>query len=549
MTVRKPAAKWVPALFFILLILPNLPSKKTTDGSVSAHSQSISTIYPVTSQQLPADLPVMPSEELPDYLDHHPELINSAPYLADLARIEYAAYLLRIDPPQMPGKVTRRTLNPSLELFPVRWSGLPDILSDTDRVPHRQDAFVAVYQKPGRETIKVETLTTPDLLALKIFSEGIDSSVAAEEGGISRGEIDDVIYSAITRGLLLEPESRLIRDPGFPCGIITDPEPFIVNTFTLQWHITQRCDLHCRHCYDRSDRRTLPLDEAISILDDLYEFCRQNHVFGQVTFTGGNPLLYPSFNELYREAAERGFIIAILGNPAPRKLIEELAAVQKPAFYQVSLEGLQQHNDFMRGEGHFNRVMEFLPLLAELDVYSMVMLTLTQDNIDQVIDLGAYLKDRVNQFTFNRLAMVGEGADLVSVKPSAYTEFLEKYLKASKANPHMALKDNLFNLVLHRKGWPLVGGCTGSGCGAAFNFAALLPDGEVHACRKFPSPIGNIREQHFSEIYQGALAKKYRAGSSGCRNCEIRPVCGSCLAVSHGFGKDIFTDLDPYCFI
>ena len=30
------------------------------------------------------------------------------------------------------------------------------------------------------------------------------------------------------------------------------------------------------------------------------------------------------------------------------------------------------------------------------------------------------------------------------------------------------------------------GGCTGFGCGAAFNFMAVLPDGEVHACRKVP---------------------------------------------------------------
>jgi selenobiotic family peptide radical SAM maturase len=271
-------------------------------------------------------------------------------------------------------------------------------------------------------------------------------------------------------------------------------------------------------------------------------------VFAQVTFTGGNPLMYPHFNELYKEAADRGCIIGILGNPVPRERIEELAAVQKPAFFQVSLEGLWQHNDFMRGDGHFDQVMEFLPLLAELDIYSMVMLTLTRDNMDQVIDLALHLKGRVDQFTFNRLAMVGEGADLVSVNPSAYAEFLEDYLEASRAHSHMILKDNLFNLLLHGKGLPLIGGCTDSGCGAAFNFVALLPDGEVHACRKFPSPIGNIRQQSFSEIYRGNAAKQYRAGSSACRDCEIRPVCGSCLAVAHGLGKDIFTDLDPYCF-
>ena len=513
-----------------------------------APSKTLSTIYPVSSQHLPTDLPDMDPKRLPDFLDRNPELIDSAPYLADLARIEYAAYRLRSNPHSMSAVVSRRKLNPSLDLVPVHWTGLPEMLAGLNQLPHQKETFVAVYQQPDRETINVETLSAHDLLALKLVSEDIDSSTAAEEGGVSLGTIDDIIYAAIDRGLILEPESKLVREPDFFRGDITDSAPYIATTFTLQWHITQKCDLHCLHCYDRSDRRTLPLDEAIRILDELYDFCRQLNVFTQVTFTGGNPLLYPHFNELYKEAADRGFIIGILGNPAPRKRIEKLVTVQKPAFYQTSLEGLREHNDYMRGEGHFDRVLEFLPLLKELGIYSMVMLTLTRDNIDQVIDLALYLSGRVDQFTFNRLAQVGEGADLVSVDPSAYAEFLKNYLEMGKNHPHMTLKDNLFNLLLHEKELPLTGGCTDAGCGAAFNFVALLPDGEVHACRKFPSPIGNIGQQRFSEIYRSEMAKRYRAGSSTCKNCEIRPVCGSCLAVVHGFGGDVFTDRDPYCF-
>jgi selenobiotic family peptide radical SAM maturase len=490
----------------------------------------------------------MAAEKLPDFLARHPELIESAPYLADLARLEFGAYLLQKESLPLLETVTSQTINPSLELFPVFRSGLPEMLAGLPQSPQRQETFVGVYRQPGSERIKIATLSAHDLLALKLVSEKIDSAAAAKEGGVTRGTIDDIILAAVDCGLILVPPSKIVRESGFPRGIVVDPEPFMAPTFTLQWHITQTCDLHCRHCYDRSDRRTLPLKEAILILDDLYNFCRDHHVFGQVTFTGGNPLMYPHFNELYREAAERGFIIGILGNPAPRRRIEELVAVQKPAFYQVSLEGLRDHNDFMRGEGHFDRVMGFLPVLADLGVYSMVMLTLTRDNMEQVLDLAVYLKGRVNQFTFNRLAMVGEGADLVSAEPSAYAEFLEHYLEASEAHTHMSLKDNLFNLLLHGKGVPLTGGCTDSGCGAAFNFVALLPDGEVHACRKFPSPIGNIHEQRLAEVYQSEAAKMYRAGSSACRDCEIRPVCGGCLAVAHGFGKDIYQDRDPYCF-
>ncbi len=439
-------------------------------------------------------------------------------------------------------------VNPALECIGVEWSGLPDLLTDTRGKPERRQGHVLVYRKPDKDEIIVQEASGHDLLALKLTIDSINSRQAADEGGVTVGVVDDILYSAVHRGLLLAPKSKLMRGPDFPRGVFTDDERFRTPTFTLQWHITQVCDLHCRHCYDRSDRKTLALGEAIRVLDDLYDFCSDNNVFTQVTFTGGNPLLYPHFNELYKEAADRGFLTAVLGNPMPRHRIEEMLAIQKPEFYQVSLEGLADHDDYIRGSGHFDRTLRFLDLLAELDIYSMVMLTLIRANMGEVLELAELLRDRVDLFTFNRLAMVGEGAGLASVRPGDFPAFLERYMEAAASNPCMRLKDNFFNLLRHRKSLPYTGGCAGYGCGAAFNFVSLLPDGEVHACRKLPSPIGNIRTQTFSEIYHSDIAQQYRAGSSACRDCEIRPVCGGCLAVAHGFGKDIFTELDPYCF-
>jgi radical SAM protein with 4Fe4S-binding SPASM domain len=159
------------------------------------------------------------------------------------------------------------------------------------------------------------------------------------------------------------------------------------------------------------------------------------------------------------------------------------------------------------------------------------------------------LRDKADLFTFNRLAMVGEGAALASVDPALYPGFLESFIKAAVDNPILRLKDNLCNLHLYQQGMPLQGGCAGVGCGAAFNFVSLLPDGEVHACRKLPSLLGNIYQESLSGIYHTQLAERYRMGSSKCTKCTIRPACGGCPAVSFGFGRDIFSEIDPYCFL
>jgi selenobiotic family peptide radical SAM maturase len=284
-------------------------------------------------------------------------------------------------------------------------------------------------------------------------------------------------------------------------------------------------------------------------LDDLRGFCRSQRVSAHVSFTGGNPFLYPHFVEVYRGAVERGLTAAILGNPVSRLRLEEVASLQKPDYFQVSLEGLPAHNDSVRGEGHFAKTLEFLGVLREMGIYSMVMLTLTRDNLDQIIPLGEILRDRADLFTFNRLSPFGEGAALRLPEREMYAAFLEDYLETAKKNPVLGLKDNLLNLVYHRKGEDLFGGCCGYGCGAAFNFLALLADGEVHACRKLPSLLGNVLNLSLKQIYESEAAGRYRAGPQACGSCEIRPVCGGCLAVVQGTGMDPFVDRDPFCSI
>ncbi len=485
-----------------------------------------------------------------DYLTELADRSDCPAFLPQLAQLEWRWHLAASCP--IPAPVDRLSLNPTLVLTPVNWQGLDAFFQDG--VHHIQPMAVdePVYQiiwvDPQSGCRRMAPAASADLLALKIVSEQIDLTQAAAAGNVTVGTLGRALKMAVAKGLLLAPPSAIQRHfKPSETSPAWNPAFLSASVFTLQWHLTNRCDLNCRHCYDRTDHQPLSRQKAQSLLQDFFAFCTQRHVDGQVTFTGGNPLLYPHFLDLYRQAADLGFNIAILGNPADENMVDNLLRIAKPVYVQVSLEGMAEHNDYIRGKGHFSRTLDYLALLRDRGVYTMVMLTLTDANIDQVLPLGRHLAGRTDSFTFNRLSQVGQGAGLDMPTPARFNQFLAEYASAARQWPHLRLKDNLINILQWQSGKPLFGGCTGYGCGAAFNFVALLPNGDVHACRKFPSFIGNAFERSLGTVYDGPAAQKYRQGSRACRECALRPVCRGCMASVFSQGGDVFADRDPYC--
>ena len=473
-------------------------------------------------------------------------------YLPDLARAERARQELGKGNQQVPLEKPDDSVavNPTLMVTEVGWQPLLALLDGANIKPVPSPQILLFWQHPVNGTPEMTAASPAELLALKIVAEQLEPIDVAASYNHPVGVIDGAVDSAIRKGLLLSPPSKLRRETSGPQSAAAAVGTFTTaEVFTLQWHITHRCDLHCRHCYDRSDRSDVKLEQGLKILDQMRQFCREHHVGGQVSFSGGNPFLHPDFPELYQAAHDRNLNVAILGNPVSEVQIDTILQIAKPSFFQVSLEGLEKHNDQIRGKGSYQSVLEFLELLKKKKIYSMVMLTLTRGNLDQVLPLAETLRDRVNLFTYNRLAMVGEGANLESPQPDEYHRFVIDYLEARRSNPIMAVKDSLINIELEQQQHNLFGGCTGFGCGAAFNFVSLLPDGQVHACRKFPSLIGDLNRNTLQQIYHSPDAQKYRQGCHECSACRLRLACGGCLAVTHGWGRDPFVERDPDCFI
>ncbi len=63
--------------------------------------------------------------------------------------------------------------------------------------------------------------------------------------------------------------------------------------FGFQWHITNRCNLRCTHCYqeDYSDANELSLDGLKRIANEIIGTLSKWNKRGDIAITGGEPLL------------------------------------------------------------------------------------------------------------------------------------------------------------------------------------------------------------------------------------------------------------------
>lgn len=119
----------------------------------------------------------------------------------------------------------------------------------------------------------------------------------------------------------------------------------------LELQITRRCNLRCRHCYiGPPEDLELSAEEVGAVLDEFEALQGLRAII-----TGGEPLLHRGF----------GGINEILPRYALRKILVTNGTLLTPATLrglnfdeiQVSIDGLREAHDEIRGEGAFDRAM------------------------------------------------------------------------------------------------------------------------------------------------------------------------------------------------
>lgn len=334
--------------------------------------------------------------------------------------------------------------------------------------------------------------------------------------------------------------------------------------FGLQWHITNRCDQRCRHCYIWGKDRAWPseqeysLQECIRIIDNFLNFCEEFNVKPSLAITGGDPLLFDEIWAFLEYLRERKQKFILLGNPfhLTNDICFRLHHLGCKS-YQMSLDGLEQTHDSIRRKGSFKETVRAIPLLKEAGIKTVIMSTVSRLNYREIPRLVQKLVIRhfIDVHDFGRFCPTPRDAKL-TMSPGEYRDFLsimwDTYVELARNHrTRFPLKDHLWRLFLYEKGLFFIekSDIVLQGCNCGIRHITLLPEGKVYACRRFESLVGDIFQQSFKDIFLGEALRLYRQVQKmeGCKDCELLNYCRGCHAVSYGTFGDFFAK-DPQCW-
>lgn len=338
-----------------------------------------------------------------------------------------------------------------------------------------------------------------------------------------------------------------------------NPMPSIEQEFYFQWHITNRCNKRCRHCYHTGyeDDGELSLAQLFTIQDKIVQASHAWEKPVSLSLTGGEPFirrkdLYALLERLHE--FDCFSLVDILSNGS--MITEDDCRVMKnfPLLrrIQLSLEGAtKSSNDFIRGKGAFDEIISAIRLLKKHDFTVGIMMTITRNNIDEVMSVLGILKDLdVDTFAFERFIPEGHGAVIRKdmLTPAELKSIEEKIHAWSQENPkpHVLLYRPLMCLLdtaSHK---------TGAMCSVGMNALSIMPDGTLFPCRRLPLAIGNILYDSIHDVWMKSpllwQARNPESYKGKCGKCDYLAICRGCRAQAYAVTGDWLAE-DPQCWL
>jgi len=338
---------------------------------------------------------------------------------------------------------------------------------------------------------------------------------------------------------------------------------FTSANFVLQWHITERCNLRCKHCYQTNytDHNELNYEQWLMVIDqfnqliDYLQDKTSQKIKIHINLTGGEPFIHDDFLRLLTEIRRRNFCsfgILTNGTYITSEIAEKLKSL-KTSFVQVSMEGSEKTHDSIRSIGSFEKTLTSIRILKKIGIKVLVSFTVHKGNVSEFEEVVKICKkEKVDKVWSDRLIPTGSGENMQSLSPIETETFFKK-MHLLNTSKKWYQKKSLTEVSCNRALQFLVSGSYPYKCSAGDSLLTIQANGDVYPCRRMPIWVGNVLQQTLKDIYISnsdlQTLRSPLSTDNECSPCLFKHHCKGGLKCLSYATTGTYTTKDPGCWL
>lgn len=312
---------------------------------------------------------------------------------------------------------------------------------------------------------------------------------------------------------------------------------------TANFELTPTCNLHCDMCFIRMEHSAVQAMGGVRTLEEWLDTARQLKEMGTlfILLTGGEPMLYPHFKELYIALREMGFILTI--NTNGTLIDEEIARMfqrLKPRRVNVTLYGASNgtYQQLCRSPHGFDQCMRGLHLLKAHGIDTKMNLSIVKENIHeypQLLDIARELDipAEVNSYMFSCTRSTCQPTRDITARRLDATQagWAEvEYLRYKKGKDFPAYARSMTQ-ALQQEIPTAVG--VGLDCRAGKSSCWFDWRGRLTPCCVMEEPAVVLKETTVAQAWeQIKTAAEALPKHEECNGCSLRMICDVCYAAA-----------------
>lgn len=303
----------------------------------------------------------------------------------------------------------------------------------------------------------------------------------------------------------------------------------------LEMEITNRCNLNCKHCYNRGEtKEDMPFSEMI----DLFHFAKKYEV-GKLVISGGEACMHenlPDFLTYIQNDKERTKEktpkIVIQSNGKIREYLStlDLRCVDLVHLsFDIDKNGVRKIDE--------NGTVLLAKKLQEKGIHAYFFATIHKNNQEHIEEMIQVANQNEIPIAFNLCSETGKNEDILLSKEERIKVYqkLLTYEKQGKIRPvrHPHLAVLRYKTTELKKDKKIHGGCT-----AGIGSCSVLPNGDVIPCPFLRTKAGNIRERREKSLEENLIdiwlhapvfhTLRKREEYAICKDCSYLNYCGGC---------------------